>query len=68
MSRIIEIRPYKNGWQCFEGPGVEPYWVGKDAKNDALHYGKERAKTEGAEIRILDEAAEVTETLRFSVH
>ena len=22
---IIEIRPYRGGWQCFEGPGVEAY-------------------------------------------
>jgi hypothetical protein len=24
---IIEIRLYRAGWQCFEGPGVEPYWT-----------------------------------------
>ena len=22
-ATIIEIRPYRGGWQCFEGPGVE---------------------------------------------
>jgi len=25
---IIETRPYRNGWQCFEAPGVAPYWTG----------------------------------------
>ena len=23
---VIEIRPYRGGWQCFEAPGVQPYW------------------------------------------
>jgi hypothetical protein len=66
MSRIIEIRPYRNGWQCFEGVGVEPYWVGKDAKQQALSYGTERAKSDGSEIRVLNEAGEVVDTLRFN--
>ena len=61
MARIIEIQPYRNGWQCFEGPGVGPYWIGKDAKASALSYGTERAKAEGAEIRVLNEAGEVVE-------
>ena len=29
---IIEIRPCRGGWHCFESPGVQPYWAGKDAK------------------------------------
>ena len=23
---VIEIRPYRGGWQCFEAPGVQPCW------------------------------------------
>ena len=23
-ATIIEIRPFRNGWKCFEAPGVEP--------------------------------------------
>lgn len=65
MSRTVEIRPHRNGWQCFEEPGVQPFWRGETAKEDALHYGKERAKTDGAEIRISREAGELAETLRF---
>jgi hypothetical protein len=56
MPRLIKIRRYRNRWQCFEGTGVEPYWVDSDAKEQALGYGKQRdAKTEGSEIRILNE-------------
>jgi len=32
---VIEIRPFKGGWQCYEGPGVQPYWTGETAKEDA---------------------------------
>ena len=24
---IIEIRPFRNGWKCFEVPGVEPVFA-----------------------------------------
>jgi hypothetical protein len=65
MPRIIEIRPYRNGWQCFEGPGVGPFWVGDDAKESALSYGTERAKSDGSEVRVLDRQGTVTETFQF---
>jgi hypothetical protein len=42
--RVIEIRPFKGGWQCYEGPGVGPYWIGADAKPSAIDYAKARAK------------------------
>ena len=32
---IVEIRPYRGGWQCFEAPGVEPRWTGENAKQSA---------------------------------
>jgi hypothetical protein len=50
---IIEIRLYKNGWQCFEVSGVQPYWIGKDAKQSAIDYAKARAKFGRGEIRVL---------------
>ena len=31
---IIEIRPFKGGWQCYEGPGVGPYWIGDECKEE----------------------------------
>ena len=51
---IIEIRPFKGGWQCFEGPGVGPYWIGDDAKQSATDYAEERAKFGRGEIRVLN--------------
>jgi len=50
---VIEIRPFKGGWQCYEGPGVGPYWIGDDAKQSAIDYAKARAKYAHAELRVL---------------
>ena len=51
---IIEIRPFRGGWQCFEGPGVQPYWTGKDAKQSAIKYATARAKFGRGQIRVLN--------------
>ena len=56
---IIEIRPFKGGWQCYEGPGVGPYWIGESAKDDAIGYAKARAKFGRGEIRVLNHYDEV---------
>jgi len=45
--------------------GVQPFWIGENAKWQALDYGKERAKTDGSEIRILNDSGDVVEILRF---
>jgi hypothetical protein len=62
---IIEIRPFRGGWQCFEGPGVEPYWTGESAKDDAISYAKARAKFGRGEIRVLDNAGAVERVISF---
>jgi len=31
---IIEIRPFRNGWRCFEAPGVEPVFLDQEQAND----------------------------------
>ncbi len=36
MSWIIEIRPFRGGWQCWEGDGVGPYWTGEKAQQESL--------------------------------
>jgi len=41
-ATIIEIRPFRGGWQCFEAPGVEPYWTGRNAKQSAIGYATAR--------------------------
>ena len=51
---IIEIRPFKGGWQCYEGTGVGPYWIGDTAKQSATDYAEERAKFGRGEIRVLN--------------
>jgi hypothetical protein len=56
---VIEIRPFKGGWQCYEGPGVGSYWTGDTAKADAISYATARAKFGRGEIRILDHDGKV---------
>ena len=56
---IIEIRPHRGGWQCFAGPGVQPYWTGEHAKEDAIGYATARAKFGRGEIRVLNRDGKV---------
>ena len=62
---IIEIRPYRGGWQCYEGPGVGPYWTGEHAKEDALSYARARAKFGRAEIRVLNADGSIKDVIRL---
>jgi hypothetical protein len=50
---IIEIGPFKGGWQCYESPGRGPYWIGDTAKQSATDYAKASAKLGRGEIRVL---------------
>ena len=59
---IIEIRPYRNGWQVFEAPGVEPVFLEKD---QAIRYAENRASFRSGEIRILDSSGNVERTISF---
>ena len=63
---IIEIRPFKGGWQCYEGPGVGPYWIGDTAKQSATDYAEERAKFGNAEIRVLKQDGSIESVISFS--
>jgi len=58
-ATVIEIRPYRGGWQCFEGPGVQPYWTGDSAKQSAIDYAKARVKFGHGEIRVLKQDGSV---------
>ena len=62
---IIEIRPFKGGWQCYEGPGVGPYWIGESAKGDAIGYARARAKYGRREIRVLNVDGSIQELISF---
>jgi hypothetical protein len=44
---IIEIRPFRNGWTCFEASGVEPVFL---SQGDAIGYAKGRACFRSGEI------------------
>jgi hypothetical protein len=62
---VIEIRPFKGGWQCYEGPGVGPYWIGESAKQSAIDYATARAKFGRGEIRLLNKLSEVETVIPF---
>ena len=65
-ATIIEIRPYRGGWQCFEAPGVVPYWTGEKAKEGAIGYAKARAKFGRGEIRVLKPDGSIEEVIAFN--
>ena len=66
MHTVIEIRPFKGGWQCCEGPCVQPYWTGDTAKEDALGYATARVKFGHGEIRVLNADGSIEETIPFT--
>ena len=51
--RTIEVRPFRGGWQVFEAPGVEPFYVGPNARENAISYAIERLKFSGGEVRVV---------------
>ena len=62
MDVVFEIRPHRGGWQCFEAPGVQPYY---DERDDALSYARSRTAMRRGEIRVFNSAREVEQTIRF---
>jgi hypothetical protein len=59
---IIEIRPFRNGWKCFEAPGVEPVFLDQE---QAIDYAKGRACFRSGEIRILDSIGNVKRVIPY---
>ncbi len=62
---IFTIRPHRGGWQCLEAPGVEPYFVGKDAKRSAIEYAQGRTAHRIGEIRVINAAGALQVTIAF---
>jgi hypothetical protein len=60
---IIEIRPFRNGWKCFEAPGIEPVFLHQE---QAIDYAKNRACIRSGEIRILDSNGVVERIIPFN--
>ena len=62
---VFEIRPHRGGWQCFEAPGVAPYFVHPDAQQLAISYAKGRTAHRHGEIRVFNAAAEIEQVIPF---
>lgn len=59
---IIEIRPFRNGWQVYECPGVQPVFLDQER---AIDYAETRACFRFGEIRVLDSTGKVDRTIAF---
>jgi hypothetical protein len=57
--RTIDVRPHRGGWQVFEAPGVEPFYIGPNAKAFATDYAVGRLKFSPGEVRVLNPAGAV---------
>jgi hypothetical protein len=62
---IIEIRPFRGGWQCFEGPGVEPYCTG-ECEAKCYRFCKSAREVWGKEIRVLRPGGSVERMIDFN--
>ena len=56
---VIEIRPFKGGWQCYEGPRRRTLLDWRHGQKDAIGYATARAKFGRGEIRVLNHDGEV---------
>lgn len=62
---IFEIRPDPGGWQCFEAPGVQPWFKEKNAKQQAIDYARGRTAHRHGEIRVFNAAGELEQAIPF---
>jgi hypothetical protein len=60
---IIEIRPFRNGWQVYEAQGVQPVFLNQES---AITYATNRACFRSGEIRILDFTGNAKRIISFS--
>jgi hypothetical protein len=60
---VIEIRPFRNGWQVYESPGVQPVFLNQE---QAIDYATGRACFRSGEIRILNSSGNVERIIPFS--
>jgi hypothetical protein len=59
---IIEIRPFRNGWQVYEAAGVQPVFLKQE---QAIDYATRRACFRSGEIRILDSSGAAARIIPF---
>ena len=60
---IIEIRPFRNGWQAYESSGVQPVFLSQE---DAISYAQGRACFRSGEIRVFNLRGAVERVIPFS--
>jgi hypothetical protein len=60
---IIEVRRFRNGWQVFEAPGVEPVFL---SQGQAIGYAETRVCYRSGEIRVLDSDGNVERMIAFN--
>ena len=56
-------RCHARGWEVVEREGVPPVYCGDNGREDALSYARQRAGYGPTEIRVLDAAWNVVETI-----
>lgn len=63
---MSESLPSRSAGKCFEAPGVQPYFVGPQAREQAISYARNcRTAQRHGEIRIYNAAGEIEETIAF---
>jgi hypothetical protein len=62
MWTIIEIKLYRNGWQVYEAPSVQPVFL---TQEQAIDYATCRACFRSGEIRILKSNGAVERIIVF---
>jgi hypothetical protein len=60
---IIEIRPFRNGWQVYESAGVQPVFL---TQEQAIGYAQDRACFRSGEIRILNSTGSIERFIPFN--
>jgi hypothetical protein len=60
---IIEVRPFRNGRQVYEAPGVQPVFL---TQEQAIDYAMCRACFRSGEIRILKSNGAVERVIPFN--
>ena len=60
---IIEIGPFRNGWQVYEASGVQPVFLSQEY---TVNYASCRVCFRSGEIRILDSSGTVERIIPFN--
>ena len=60
---IIEIRAFRNGWQVYKGPGVQPVFLNQE---QAITYAQGRACFRSGEIQVFGLSGDLERTIPFT--